>query len=148
MTARLAFDVIGTPTVKGNLRTNADGASYYPNGRALKAWTKAIRDEARAAIGACRWTTLREAVTVSVLFRLPRPRSHYRADGVTLKPTAPAFPHGRVGDVDKTARAALDALSDLVFDDDAQVVDLRARKAYVERWMPAGASIEIAELLP
>lgn len=148
MTARLAFDVVGTPVVKGNLRSRPGGSSYYPNGRAIEEWAKAIRDEAREAISTTRWTVLREAVSVSVLFRLPRPKSHYRADGVTLKPSAPAFPHGRVGDVDKFARAVLDPLTDLVYSDDAQAVDLISRKRYVHRWMPGGAAIEISEMLP
>lgn len=145
MTAAISFAVAGTPVVKGNLRSGSHGRSYYPNGPAIEAWTRLIRDEARAAMAGA--DALREAVAVRLAFELRRPDSHYRTNG-SLKPTAPAFPHQRIGDVDKLERCALDALSKLVFGDDCQVVDLRSSKRYVDRWQTGGVSVDVVEVLP
>ncbi|HZJ30733.1 MAG TPA: RusA family crossover junction endodeoxyribonuclease [Vicinamibacterales bacterium] len=46
-----------------------------------------------------------------------------------LAPSAPALPRGKP-DIDKLARSTLDALSGIVFDDDARVASLELRKVY------------------
>ena len=64
-------------------------------------------------------------------FYRARPRGHYgtgRNEGV-LKPSAPAFPTTKP-DVTKLTRAVEDALTGIVWRDDAQVVELTARKFY------------------
>jgi|PlaIllAssembly_1097288.scaffolds.fasta_scaffold04203_6 Holliday junction resolvase RusA-like endonuclease len=67
-------------------------------------------------------------MVVRVEFNLPRPKSHYNAKG-GLTPRAPSWPSKRP-DVDKMARAVLDALTGTVWHDDAQVVRLLATKQY------------------
>ena len=47
-------------------------------------------------------------------------------------------------DIDKLARCALDALTGIVFRDDAQIVDLHATKRYGE---PERAELTIRELI-
>ena len=66
-------------------------------------------------------------VAVELLFRFPRPKSHYTGKGA-LKPTAPRAP-GRP-DLDKLCRAALDAMTGVVYVDDAQVAILSACKEW------------------
>lgn len=62
-------------------------------------------------------------VAVRLVFALPRPASAPK--------TRRTWPSGRVGDVDKLARAVLDAMTDAgVWHDDAQVVDLHVVKDY------------------
>ena len=72
---------------------------------------------------------------VEVDFVYARPRSHYGTgrNVNTLKHSAPQFPTSRATpDVDKTSRALLDACTDVLFADDAQVVALTARKRYAK----------------
>jgi Holliday junction resolvase RusA-like endonuclease len=67
-------------------------------------------------------------VAVGLRFYIPRPKSKKKAAYPDTKP-----------DIDKLARAALDALSTVIFRDDAQVVALQARKVYAD----AGARLDI-----
>lgn len=77
-----------------------------------------------------------QPIRVSLDFTLPAPQRRTRP-----------LPVGRVGDVDKLARLALDALQDAgVLPDDAQVVELVARKTYDGLPWP-GVTIRI-EALP
>lgn len=150
MTARIAFDVAGLPVPQGNLRAGLiagkarvihSGPKFGP----LHAWREAIATEARAAH--VRDELLTEAVGVNLTFRMPRPQSHYTPRG-PLRPSAPVFPAGRVGDIDKLARAVLDAVTGVLIADDAQVVELVARKVYVDRWVQPGVAVEVSERLP
>lgn len=70
-----------------------------------------------------------EAVAVELLFRFPRPKSHYTSTG-TLRSSAPRAP-GRP-DLDKLCRAALDAMTGVVYVDDSQVAILSACKEWGE----------------
>lgn len=69
-------------------------------------------------------------VTVTMVCRFPRPKSHYGAKGV--KPSAP-FYHTQKPDAENLAKAVLDALTGICWKDDSQVVDLHVRKAWTER---------------
>lgn len=64
---------------------------------------------------------------LALFFRFPRPRSHFLKSG--LRPNAPGYVT-RTPDIDKLARAALDALTGVAFLDDKQVAVLRASKEY------------------
>ena len=96
----------------------------------LRQWRGVV---AVAALQAGAQVLTREAaVSVGLVFVLGRPAGHLgtgRRVG-RLRPSAPALPVGRVGDVDKLARGVLDALTGVCWVDDSQVVDLRARKIY------------------
>lgn len=73
-------------------------------------------------------------VAVGILASLARPRAHYRtgAHFDELRPSAPVLPT-RTPDIDKVARAVLDALvSAGVLDDDAQVAELIVWKRYAQ----------------
>lgn len=79
-------------------------------------------------------------VVVDITFHLPRPKSHYRASGA-LKPNAPRFVATRP-DGDKLLRSAWDALTGIVFRDDAQIVEWSGTKLYGK----PGASFEIVAM--
>jgi Holliday junction resolvase RusA-like endonuclease len=86
-----------------------------------------------------------QPIGVEVTFVFDRPSSHYTAgDRTRLKATAPALPTNRtVGDIDKLCRTVLDALQDgprPLLDDDAQVVELVARKRFTD-WHPDHPSV-------
>ena len=75
-------------------------------------------------------------VAVMVKFALPRPPSIPRKRWApTVKP-----------DLDKLARAVLDALTGVAFTDDARVISLTAQKHYAEG--PIGAHITVMPLQP
>jgi Holliday junction resolvase RusA-like endonuclease len=75
-----------------------------------------------------------------VFFR-PRPAAHFGRRG--LRPSAPEFPTTRP-DVLKLARAVKDALTGVVWRDDAQVVDERLAKRFEE---PARVEVRVRRAL-
>ena len=83
-------------------------------------------------------------VGVYVIFRLKRPKSHYRTGRFAdqLRADAPAYP-AKYPDLDKLCRSTLDGLkAGGAFGDDAQVVVLEARKVYADHSEP-GAWIQL-----
>jgi len=72
------------------------------------------------------------AVSLTVDFYFDRPKAQKKAIYKTTKP-----------DVDKLVRSIADALTGIVFGDDAQVVQMTCRKAYGS---PARAEIQVREL--
>jgi crossover junction endodeoxyribonuclease RusA len=81
-------------------------------------------------------------VALTVVFRFPRPRSHYRTNG-QLRKNAPIRQDKRP-DLDKLLRAVGDALSGSVINDDSQISRVAASKIYG----PPGATITLQEIAP
>jgi Holliday junction resolvase RusA-like endonuclease len=127
---RVDFFAPGLPGTKGSAR------AYVRGGRAVivndasakaKPWAATVALAAREAMdGVAPFTG---SVRVTVMFYLPRPRAHFRANGVDLKATAPHYVPKRP-DGDKLERCAWDALTGVVFGDDAQIVEWSGRKEY------------------
>jgi crossover junction endodeoxyribonuclease RusA len=120
----IEFNVRGLPQPQGSSRAFVSGgrARIVTGAHAgpLGYWRHAIATEARAAMGD---RPLLEGPLVVILrFRLPRPKS---------APKRQQFPDRRP-DIDKLARAGLDALTGVVLRDDAQVIELSADKSYGE----------------
>lgn len=82
---------------------------------------------------------LQGPLKLSVTFYLPRPKGHFGARG--LKPSAPIYPTVKP-DVTKLLRAVEDALTGIVWRDDAQIVSQFAQKVYGE---PARTEIHISQ---
>ena len=80
------------------------------------------------------------------VFVFPRPATHFGTgrNAGRLKPSAPVYCRTRP-DVDKLLRAIGDAITGVVFRDDARVVDVAAEKHY---GAPPCAHIEVEELEP
>jgi len=70
-------------------------------------------------------------LAVEIIFELPRPAGHAGARG-NLLPSKPAFP-GTKPDVLKLARAVEDALTSILWVDDALIVTERIEKRYGDR---------------
>ena len=93
---------------------------------------------------------MRGPVDVRATFVFPRPKSHYlpangkRRDPV-LRDDAPLW-HVSPPDVDKLARSCLDALTGVLWTDDAQVADIHARKVYCGDGTTVGAVVEVRSL--
>jgi crossover junction endodeoxyribonuclease RusA len=125
----LQFRVRGIPSTQGDHKAyKPKGAPFArivdANPAKLRPWREAIRQDAVQAAGET-WTPLDGPVLVTLRFALARPASAPK--------TRRTWPIGkRSGDVDKLARAALDALTDAgIFTDDARVTELTVSKDYV-----------------
>ena len=148
----ITIDVLGTPAPKGSARAILVGgfARLIPGGsdankRALQKWDTCVRGHARIAMtGHALYEDT--ALAVSIVFYMVRPQNHFGTGKNTeaLKLNAPISPTTKP-DIDKLARATLDSLTGLVWDDDSRIVLLSVTKSYAE---PAcgrheGAHIEV-----
>ena len=105
----------------------------YANREPLAMWRDAVRD-------ACPITVPVDGPwCVRVAFRKARPAGHYAKDGTVLPRFVNATPDRRP-DIDKLARAVLDALTMRVWRDDGQVIELHASKRYA---YTSGATVTV-----
>lgn len=115
----IQLTIYGTPIPQGSLRafkhaktgaviTTSDNVKTKP-------WKQQV---SLMAISEMRGEMIEGPVTLRLSFFLPKPKSVKRAHP-TVKP-----------DIDKLARAVLDALTGIVYRDDAQVTSVLAQKFY------------------
>jgi crossover junction endodeoxyribonuclease RusA len=144
----VTIDVRGLPHPQGSMRTHA-----LPNGAVAVRYPPAVwawRHQVQAAmVAAAVGDQITAAVEVRLGFDLARPADHFGTgrNAGTLKASAPSWPvNAKSGDIDKLARAILDAATDAgLWHDDCQVASLVAAKRYGP--LP-GVKITITELLP
>jgi crossover junction endodeoxyribonuclease RusA len=122
----LTFDILGIPAPQGSKRHLGHGILVESSKR-VKPWRTDIQQTALSHKPPD-WHH-HTPITITLTFRFPRPKSHFSTKG-TLKPSAPQHLVTRTGDIDKLARATLDALTGILFADDAQVIALTAHKRY------------------
>lgn len=81
---------------------------------------------------------------LTVQFYQPRPKSHYRTgkNAHLIKPTAPEYPTSKP-DTTKLLRGVEDAMTGVLYRDDAQIVSQSAYKHYGD---PARVWIRVVEL--
>lgn len=99
----------------------------------LNGWRQSVRNEAQHAVEQHTWALARrkdEAIELSIDFDFLKPAS--KSKKVTQMTTRP--------DLDKLVRAVGDALTGILYEDDSQVVLVRARKQYA---LSTGARIEV-----
>lgn len=136
-------DVIPQGSKKGYIR-NGKVNIVDANDKKLAPWRKAVTTETKYAMTVMGWTTLEGPVAVNIGFYLDRPANQYgtgRNAGV-IKDSARPYP-AVTPDIDKLARAILDALTDAgAYVDDSRVVDLTTWKRYADGRSP-GALIQI-----
>jgi Holliday junction resolvase RusA-like endonuclease len=147
--ASLHVTVSGRPVPQGSatiqrFNTAHRGTVVSSNKDRLLPWRNAVSIAANDAWGD--HPPIDSPVSVALMFSFARPKAHYGAgrNAAVLKPSAPVYPCGRgQGDIDKLARAVLDALSDAgVFTDDSRVVSLLADKVWSSDGRE-GVSIEV-----
>jgi Holliday junction resolvase RusA-like endonuclease len=105
---------------------------HHRDGQSLTGWKQAITAEVAPHVTGELATC---AVSIAATFYVARPAYHFGTgrNAGRLKPSAPAFPVKRSGgDLDKLARALLDALTGIVYRDDSQVVELDLRKRFAD----------------
>lgn len=120
----IAFTVTGDPVPQPRPRVSTRGGfarAYVPKTHAVHAYRDAIAAAARAAGAGVHG----EPVSVVIDLVWQRPKSHLRKSGV--KPDAPVLPRA---DVDNAAKAVLDSLNGVAWEDDSQVQRLVVEKSY------------------
>lgn len=140
MTAELVVRVHHVPAPQGSFFARCVGkgrthrAIVVADNKATEPWRKAVTEAAQNAMLATGWLPLNDALAVEIEFWMPRPATVKRQ-----------LPHVRP-DIDKLARACLDALTAAeVFTDDALAVDLNVHKRYADG-RPPGATIRISAM--
>ena len=158
-TKQIHFVVFGVPQTAGSKRVipikNRKTGDWVmrPNGTTLtvttddnpksKNWRSLVAAE---AIKAYSGPTLTGPLHVQFAFYMPRPAGHYRtgAKSNELRRSAPKYPITRP-DALKMARAAEDALTNVIWRDDSQIVSEILLKLYAER-SPARLEVRIDEI--
>lgn len=148
---RFSFFVPGVPATAGSKKAFVNRKTGKPqivddckNG---PSWRESVRVAAFGRLNPLGGhPIIDEPVELNVVFFFVRPKGHYRKserfDG-QLKATAPNWPT-KPPDVTKLLRAIEDALTGVVWRDDASVVVQAARKVYADR---PGAFVTISPAL-
>jgi len=136
------FSVSGEPRPKGSMRAFVINGKprITNNDKNTKPWQDLVKmmsqfeapDEPFAG-----------PVSVTLEFVIRRPKAHYGTgrNAEKLKDSAPTRP-AKKPDIDKLARTVLDAMSAIVFVDDAQVVQLDTAKVFGNA---PGVHVRVAE---
>jgi Holliday junction resolvase RusA-like endonuclease len=134
----LKFTVMGIAAPQGSLKAVLRRGTQHPIMLQSNPRTMPWRQEVAAcAQRACNekgglWPVA-NAVEFRAIFFLPRPAGHSGKKG--LLPSAPKFP-SKKPDLSKLVRAAEDAMTGIVYEDDARVVHLRVAKRYADGVAP------------
>lgn len=153
----IEFTVLGTPAPKGSSRAfvnkRTGRAILAPSGseankEKLGNWRADVRNEAVAAVVRVKKMLspyMNTPLAVTMEFRLTRPQDHWSKRG-GLKPWAVTACPRFKPDADKLARSTLDALTGIVFTDDALVCRLVVDKVYAAPG-EEGATIRVEEIV-
>ena len=115
----MTFTVYGRPQPQGSMKSYGRGFGMVSDNPKLDPWRKTVAIEAKIVMRRQGIAFATGAVALSLVFYFKRPKSAPNHKRVTVKP-----------DLDKLCRAIGDALSKICYNDDAQIVELRARKFY------------------
>lgn len=147
MSARtITFYIAGVPAPagsrKGFVNRKTGGVIMAPASKRSRPWQAAV---SAAAAEAMSGELLAGPLELSVVFHMARPLGHFGTgrNRATVKPSAPAYPAVKP-DATKLLRAVEDALTGVVWRDDAQVVDQHAHKRYAPT---AGCLVIVSELV-
>jgi len=134
---RLIIDVVGLPAPQGSKKAFVRGtkAVLVESSDKVKPWRSAVAWTARQASKQTGWEMTAAAVTITIDFTLPRPKSLPKR----------FVDHVKKPDIDKLIRSTLDGIGDAgtIWGDDSQVVKVEASKVYGEE-LGARISIEVA----
>lgn len=133
----LGFTVNGIPVPQGSLVRTRHGVRNA--NKNTKPWRATVTARAAEEMRGC--PLLWGPLYAHVVFVMPRPKSHHRANG-ELRPDAPIY-HTGTPDLDKLQRAIGDALTGTAIHDDKQIAEWHCEKVYGH---PARAIIQVKPL--
>jgi Holliday junction resolvase RusA-like endonuclease len=127
--SEVRFTVFGTAAPAGSKKAVPMGKRWgvIDDSKRSRPWKNDVAQQAGLAMAGR--GVLREPIGVEFRFFVNRPKGHFGKRG--LLPSAPKYP-ARKPDVLKLARAVEDALSGVVYNDDAQIVHELLVKEYGE----------------
>ena len=145
MNKKFSFRVGGKAVTQGSKRLvrtrgpNPKTIMLDYNHEALALWRAEVRLWASQYVEA----PTERPVRLKLFFFRARPQHHFNTKN-GLKDSAPVWPISKnSGDVDKLARAILDALTGTVYVDDSQVVRLTVGKYFASFDEPEGVEVEV-----
>ena len=130
----VSFFVPGEPKTAGSKRAFMRPGMKYPiitddAGKPGKDWRGDVKRFASQAFKGKQ--LLNTPLSVTFSFIMPRPKYHFRSNGA-LKPNAPVV-HEKKPDLLKMARAVEDALTGVIWTDDAIICSESMSKVYGEK---------------
>lgn len=142
----LTFTVLGTPAPQGSFRAaysaKSKRAFVIQSCKRTMPWRQEVAAKAEEAMLASRLDLFTGPLKLTTIFYMPRPKCHYGKNG--LRPSAPPFPDKKP-DLSKLVRAIEDAMTGIVYVDDAQVVFYDVSKRYAHE-TKAGVVITISRM--
>lgn len=145
--SRVRIVVAGVPKSAGSktawLNKHTGRMQYQDSCKDGWIWTEAVKVAFLQAYGVLPLPLVPRghAVAVRCVFRMPRPKDHYRAGGAELRKGAPRW-HVGTPDATKLWRRTEDALTGLLWADDAQVAVEVVLKRYVDPGEAPGCAID------
>jgi crossover junction endodeoxyribonuclease RusA len=135
------FAVHGVPQPQGSAKAFMPKGARFPivtsDNPNLKDWRLLVAAAAQPAAQAHGIILLATPVGITLRFVLPCPQSARKRQGK---------PHMTRPDLDKLARACLDALTGVLFQDDGQVVSLACEKRYTREGEAPGVRVTVETL--
>jgi Holliday junction resolvase RusA-like endonuclease len=128
-----SFFIYGDPVAQGRPRFARRGnfvSTYDP--KKSKEWKEDVKIQAIK----CKPMVLQGALTMKLLFCLPRPKSLPKK----------VKHHIKKPDLDNLCKAVKDALEGVCYERDQQVMELYLKKEYVKDGLPTGVQVVIKEL--
>lgn len=142
---RLDFTVYGKPEPAGSKRAFALRKGGVPTGKVAvtddnpksRGWKAEVADVAAATMAGSATPLVLDACGLALTFYMARPKGHYGTgrNADRLKDSAPAYPVVKP-DATKLVRGVEDAMSGIVWRDDAQVVEQFVSKQYADDCLP------------
>lgn len=129
--------VKGKPVPQGSMKAFRAGGKgkvvmIHSKGKELNEWRDNIAKTVKERMGERKPSD--RAIGITVYFYLLKPKSAKRKSH-TVKP-----------DIDKLVRAVLDALTDVAYNDDAQVIEIQVQKCYTLTESNQGISLYVTEM--
>lgn len=127
----IEFFVPGLAKTAGSKKHVGNGILVDDSGDKGKRWREDVKVFARQAY---QGPPLEGALHIKCVFLMRRPAGHWKKDG-TLRPWAPRS-HTKKPDTTKMFRAVEDALTGILWNDDAQIEHQELTKRYADREQP------------
>lgn len=140
------FNVLGIAAPQGSFRAatsrKTGRAFLVQSNKRTMPWRQEVAARAQEAMHAAGLAICNRPMHLTLRVYLPRPNGHYGAKG--LRPSAPTWP-AKKPDLSKLVRAVEDAMTGIVYLDDAQICDELMFKRYADDGPPR-AEVLVEEL--